>query len=47
MRWVAYRMRKGFGNAARPEVVCPTSDPAPSVPLAGEDHAEIGKARGA
>ena len=47
MRWVEYRTRKSFGDAARPEVVCPTSDPAPSVPLAGEDHAEIGKARGA
>jgi hypothetical protein len=47
MRWAAYRMRKGFGDAARPEVVRQTCDPAPPVPLAGEDHAEIGKARGA
>ena len=47
MRWVEYRTRKSFGDAARPEVVRQTSDPAPPVPLDGEDHAEIGKARGA
>ena len=47
MRWVEYRTRKSFGDAARPEVVRQTCEPSPPVPLAGEDHAEIGKARGA
>jgi hypothetical protein len=47
MRWVAYRTRRGFEDAsARPEVVRKTCE-APPVPLAGEDRAEIGKARGA
>jgi hypothetical protein len=46
-RWVEYRTRKGFGDAARPEVVRQTCEPVPRVPLAAEDSAEIGKARGA
>ena len=47
MRWVEYQTRKSFGDAARPEVVRQTCEPARPVTLAGEDHAEIGKARGA
>jgi hypothetical protein len=47
MRWVEYRTRKGFEDAPPSEVVPQISDPAPLVPLVGEDHAEIGKARGA
>jgi hypothetical protein len=46
MRWVEYRTRKSFGDAARPEVERQTCVPVSPVP-AGKDHAEIGKARGA
>jgi hypothetical protein len=46
MRWIEYRMRKGFADA-RPEGMRQKCDPAPPALAGGEDQPEVGKARGA